>query len=765
MEGQVRNNGLPVLVFITVSVAGALLWRELDDEQIERVQAANALVVKSVETNVEESRRAYVSALVRMAARLERIGEQVTLEDWAKDARAYLDSFQGLRTLNYIDTDGTIKRSVSHAGIGLEQTPFAVDEVRRELLAEAFRREAFTVSEALELRHGGRGALLVIPFDSPSGSAAVVAAVVYEDLFKDIFGNLAPGYGIQVRVGDEVVFAREPNEPRPGDALVGKGFVDAVGPDWYFEVWPGPRFLADARGVLPRVVLWLSQVVALLLAVAVWFAGQARARAAEAQAANERLEDERAVSDVIWRESRDVICTLDKDARVISASSATQEMWGYRPDELVGRLIFDIIDNADKTRSEEEKSRVLAVGSTSGFVTRIHHRDGSIVFVSWTANWSVDLDCFVAIARDITDRVKRERDLEVSAERLRIAVHQTGRVVYDRDFVRGSWDWVGEPVSLLGCTDEYLSGLTHDEWYAHLHPDEAGRVRAVSDAALRTGGGFSVTYRWRRPDDSWVWIEDAGGVTGNRMIGVLTDVTEQREAEAVLEQRVADRTRDLKVANAELEAFSYSVSHDLRTPLRAIAGFAELLDEEFGENLGEGGRHYLKRITDGAGRMGMLIDDLLTLGWVSRHTVKRVSVDLTAMAGHIIDRLRETGPERTVEVDIEAGLVADADPRLVEIVLDNLLGNAWKFTSNRERSKIEMGLADGAFFIRDNGVGFDMAYADQLFGVFQRLHGAEEFSGTGVGLATVERIIDRHGGSIHAEAEEGKFAVFYFKFS
>jgi light-regulated signal transduction histidine kinase (bacteriophytochrome) len=199
--------------------------------------------------------------------------------------------------------------------------------------------------------------------------------------------------------------------------------------------------------------------------------------------------------------------------------------------------------------------------------------------------------------------------------------------------------------------------------------------------------------------------------------------------------------------------------------LRAIAGFAELLDEEYAEKLGEGGRHYLKRITDGAGRMDMLIDDLLTLGRVSRQKVVRESVDLTAVAKRVIGHLREMEPKRTVEVVIADGLVAEADPRLVEVALDNLLANAWKFTATRKTAKIEVGAVGDAFFVRDNGVGFDMTYSDQLYGVFQRLHGAEEFAGTGVGLATVKRIIDRHGGSIRAEAEEGNGAAFYFKFS
>jgi light-regulated signal transduction histidine kinase (bacteriophytochrome) len=233
-----------------------------------------------------------------------------------------------------------------------------------------------------------------------------------------------------------------------------------------------------------------------------------------------------------------------------------------------------------------------------------------------------------------------------------------------------------------------------------------------------------------------------------------------------LEQRVAERTRELRSAVGELEAFSYTVSHDLRSPLHTIDGFARLLQDEYGEPLGEEGRHYLGRILAACARTVQLIDDLLDLSQASRSALEREPVDLSRMAREIAEELRGEAPARRVEVEIAPGLEAFGDRGLLRIVLENLLGNAWKFTSKTGNGRIEVGAAQvggqTAYFVRDNGAGFEPTRAGRLFSPFQRLHSAAEFSGTGIGLATVQRIIRRHGGRIWAEAEVDRGATFYF---
>ncbi len=256
-------------------------------------------------------------------------------------------------------------------------------------------------------------------------------------------------------------------------------------------------------------------------------------------------------------------------------------------------------------------------------------------------------------------------------------------------------------------------------------------------------------------------------VTFNEMLDqIARQNSDLEEARRELEARVETRTRDLAAANQELEAFSYSVSHDLRAPLRAIDGFSKALQSDYGPQLDERARHYLERVRAGTQRMSGLIDDLLGLARLSRRELVRQKVNVSEVARRVAAELSRQHPSRAVRVEIHDGLSAQADSQLLTIVLENLMGNAWKFTGKRDDALIEVGSkADGRvapFYVRDNGAGFDMTYADKLFGAFQRLHGDEDFEGTGIGLATVQRIVARHGGQIWAEGEVGKGATFYF---
>jgi PAS domain S-box-containing protein len=283
----------------------------------------------------------------------------------------------------------------------------------------------------------------------------------------------------------------------------------------------------------------------------------------------------------------------------------------------------------------------------------------------------------------------------------------------------------------------------------------------------RAKGG---TFYW--VDTTIVPFHDETGKL-RQYVAIRADITDRKRAEeeilrlnSELEAHVAERTAELEAANRELEAFSYSVSHDLRAPLRAVNGFAEIVLEEFGAQLPEEARNYLERVRKGGQRMGELIDDLLGFARLSRQPLARQAVDMGRLVREVVIELNPLGTGRRIETRISDLPAGEGDPALVKQIWTNLLSNAVKYTRQCPEALVEVGCehSNGAavYFVRDNGVGFDMQYASKLFGVFQRLHRAEEFEGTGVGLAIVQRIVHRHGGRVWANAKPGEGATFYF---
>ncbi|MEX2535540.1 MAG: ATP-binding protein [Trueperaceae bacterium] len=328
-------------------------------------------------------------------------------------------------------------------------------------------------------------------------------------------------------------------------------------------------------------------------------------------------------------------------------------------------------------------------------------------------------------------------------------------------------------------------GYSESEWIgkdatAIFTPEDRERGAPAHEMSQSAKTGQAMDDRWHiRKDGSRRWIngimmglrDEQGNLLG--FAKIMRDNTKLKQAQESLqesneelEERVRERTAELEALNRELQDFNYSVSHDLRAPLRGIDGFSQVLEEEYDDVLDETGKGYLERVRAGAMRMGKLLDDLLALSRLTKGPTERQRVDLSGQARVVTDALRSGHGRRVAEVRVQEGVTAEGDPESLRIVLERLFDNAWKFTQDREGVLIEFGVSffDGAdaYFVRDNGEGFDMKYADKLFVPFQSLHSPGRFSGTGVGLAIVQRIIHRHGGRVWAESEVGKGATFYF---
>lgn len=391
---------------------------------------------------------------------------------------------------------------------------------------------------------------------------------------------------------------------------------------------------------------------------------------------------------------------------------------------------------------------------------------------------SDDVDVLV-VAMDVTDIKRTEMRLRESREQLGIFIEHApaALAMFDSQmrYLHVSRRWKSD----YSLGDRDLRGASHYDVF----PEVTQSWREIHRRGLEGEILHADSELFKRADGSEQWIRwevrpwrDAQGKVGGIVI-FSEDITERKRAEekllqfnAELERRVGDRTAQLEASNREMESFTYSVSHDLRAPLRGIDGWSCALVEDYSDKLDERARQYLDRVRTETQRMGHLIDDMLHLSRVTRSEMSRTHVDLTALAHTIVSRLRTGNPERETDFQIEAGLNAQGDARMLEIALTNLLDNAFKFSSKRPNAKVEFGASDHTtedeqelqFYVRDNGAGFDMAYANLLFAPFQRLHSTGEFPGTGIGLATVQRIILRHGGKISAESKLDHGTTFYF---
>jgi PAS domain S-box-containing protein len=519
--------------------------------------------------------------------------------------------------------------------------------------------------------------------------------------------------------------------------------------------------------------------------------------------------------------SLDPLVTISPEGKVTDVNHATEEATGLSRAALIGTDFADYFTEPDRARAGYR--RVLAEERVRDYPLTLRHRDGRTIEVLYNAtvyrNAAGDLQGVFAAARDVTERNRAERALRRYAERLSV-LYQVDKLIAGTLEIREVHDALVTLLARIIPVDRTSLVLIHEVegvwettkvWSRGTPVLPAGRRAPLAGSVVEHVARTGRPLLEREIGESGEWPENAvlraEGLRSRvllplriegRVVGLLTAASTIPEAyapedlqilepiadqlaigihrsslyaqlrahAAELEARVADRTAELEEANRELEAFTYSVSHDLRAPLRSLDGFSLAVLEDCRDRLDDRSADYLRRIRNASQRMGQLIDDMLRLSRLGRAPLQREPVDLSGLAAAVCRELAQAHPGRAVEAIVAPGVTGRGDPRLLRIVLENLLGNAWKFTARHPAARIEFGAReeDGrtACFVRDDGAGFDMAYADRLFAPFQRLHSASAFEGTGVGLATVQRIVRRHGGRCWAEGAVEAGATFWF---
>ncbi|HKT70994.1 MAG TPA: PAS domain S-box protein, partial [Terriglobales bacterium] len=479
-----------------------------------------------------------------------------------------------------------------------------------------------------------------------------------------------------------------------------------------------------------------------------------------------QIEDELRKQAVLLNLAHDAIIVSDLQYQIMFWNRGAEETYGWSAREASGREAPELLHTEFPVPLPQIRAAVQQQGEWEGELKH-RTRDGRTIIVA--SRWSLQRDhhgapaSILEINRDITERKRLEQELQA-------------RQAYTRSLIEASLDPLvtiatdGKITDVNAATEEVTGGsrqeLIGSDFSNYFTEPEKARAgyQQVFAEGLVEDYPLSVRHRSGRVTEvlynASVFRNEKGEVEG--VFAAARDVTERKR----LEESLRQRTLELENSVAELEAFSYSVSHDLRAPLRSIDGFSQILLEDYCDKVDQEGQDSLRRIRNASQNMAQLIDALLQLSRVMRSELRRESVDLSVLALSTAAMIQKADPARRVRFQVVNGLQASGDRRLLGVLLQNLLQNAWKFSARNSEPIVKFGSTqkDGktAYYVRDNGIGFDMAYVNKLFTPFQRLHAKDQFEGTGIGLATVQRVIKRHGGKVWAEGAEGKGATFYF---
>jgi PAS domain S-box-containing protein len=613
-----------------------------------------------------------------------------------------------------------------------------------------------------------------------------------EDLFAKSF-RLSPDCLVIVRVKDRVVI-------RANDAmrlLWGVAQDDVLGqPSWEYASWLDEEERLAFMRTLEKSGECLNYDTKLrmsdgrlldfnLSARMITFSGESCVLSVMRDTTERRRIEVMAARMVaIVESSDDAIVGKDLSGVVTSWNAGAEKIFGYAASEMIGQSITRLIPPERMHEESVILDGVRRGESVRTFDTVRVRKQGDAVQISVTISPIKDGTGKIIgaskVARDITGRRQTEVTLRANQEHMRLATEATGVGIWAWNIQTQQIHWDAQMFRIYGMEPTPNGIVSYDTWAGAVLPEDLAREEALLQATLlRLGRGNREFRVLRKSDGECRYIEAVDTVRSNEsgqaewVVGTNLDITSRKQAEdeiralnEKLEERVRERTAQLEAANQELEAFSYSVSHDLRAPLRAVDGFSRIVMEDYGPLLPPEGQRYLKNIGVGAQQMGTLIDDLLTFSRLSRLPLIQREVGVDRLVQDALKELAGQWEGRAVQITVGDLPPCLGDPALLKQVWINLISNALKYSRKRDPAIVEISCArqndENVYCIRDNGAGFDMRYADKLFGVFQRLHRAEDYEGTGVGLAIVQRVIHRHGGRVWAEAAVDRGATFYF---
>ncbi|MEN6621292.1 MAG: PAS domain S-box protein [Smithella sp.] len=505
--------------------------------------------------------------------------------------------------------------------------------------------------------------------------------------------------------------------------------------------------------------------------------------------ARKKLEEALRESETSYRElvenANCIIIKMDQNGILTFVNDFAQKFFGYSREEYIGMNMMTLIPSSETTGRNLQAMADALRKNPDDYIENINEnirKNGERAWISWRNKGIRDSHGNIignlGIGQDITELKRAEELLRESEKRLALAASSTQIGMFDWDIIKGRVLWTQTHDAIFGyaptttTTPTTTTAATAEydmhRWADRVHPDDLPFVEKESRRCMLKRKPLKVQYRIIWPDGSLHWVETRGVFQQdgenkvNRMLGVVMDITDRKQAEIALKEQAAQ----LEDANKELESFSYSVSHDLKAPLRAIDGYSRMLVKKYGNSLDEDAARLVNVIRENTECMSILIDDLLSFSRVLKSSIAISELNMDKLVKEVWAEIKKVNAERELELKVTNILPGKGDPALIKQVLVNLISNAVKFTKTRIKGIIEVGSynenGDVAYCIKDNGVGFDMAYYDKLFGVFQRLHSHEEYEGTGVGLAIVQRIINRHGGHVWAKGKVDRGATFCF---